>query len=304
MASPLLGLPGGRQSELDRGAVFFVGTATTVIRLGGFTILTDPNFLHAGDHAHLGYGMTSRRLTEPAIDVRGLPPLDLCVLSHLHGDHWDHVAADRLRKDLTIVTTPQAARGLRDQGFVRTRPLERWQYATFVKGAVHLKITAMPGRHGPPLVSRLLPSVMGSMLEWSGADGICRFRLYLSGDTRLHRRLVEIPRRFPRVDLALLHLGGMRLLGILVTMDARQGVRALRLLRPAAAIPIHHDDYPIFRSSLRDFLVAVDKAGMEPLVHTLRRGEAYEFTVPARAGEGASGRIAAITADATPAPPG
>ena len=31
------------------GSLFFVGTATVILRYGGFTILTDPNFLHQGD---------------------------------------------------------------------------------------------------------------------------------------------------------------------------------------------------------------------------------------------------------------
>ncbi len=50
-------------ADFGRGSVFFVGTATVIIRYAGFTILTDPNFLHAGDHVHLGYGLTSERLT-------------------------------------------------------------------------------------------------------------------------------------------------------------------------------------------------------------------------------------------------
>jgi L-ascorbate metabolism protein UlaG (beta-lactamase superfamily) len=37
----------------------FIGTATTVLRLGGFTLLTDPNFLHRGQRAYLGYGLTT-----------------------------------------------------------------------------------------------------------------------------------------------------------------------------------------------------------------------------------------------------
>lgn len=43
----------------------FIGTATTVLRLGGFTLLTDPNFLHRGQRAYLGYGLTSKRLRDP-----------------------------------------------------------------------------------------------------------------------------------------------------------------------------------------------------------------------------------------------
>ena len=70
----------------------FVGTATTMLRLGSFTVLTDPNFLHRGQRAYLGKGLWSRRLTEPALQPDGLPPLDLVLLSHLHGDHFDRVA--------------------------------------------------------------------------------------------------------------------------------------------------------------------------------------------------------------------
>ena len=50
---------GGITADFATGSIFFVGTATVIIRYAGFTILTDPNFLHAGDHVHLGYGLTA-----------------------------------------------------------------------------------------------------------------------------------------------------------------------------------------------------------------------------------------------------
>src|SRR4051812_32246282 len=50
----------------------FVGTATTVLRLGSFTVLTDPNFLHKGQRVYLGYGLSSKRLTEPAMQPEDL----------------------------------------------------------------------------------------------------------------------------------------------------------------------------------------------------------------------------------------
>src|SRR3712207_7749456 len=54
--------------DFGNGSIFFVGTATVLIRYAGFTILTDPNFLHRGDHVHLGYGLISRRQTNPALE--------------------------------------------------------------------------------------------------------------------------------------------------------------------------------------------------------------------------------------------
>ena len=56
--------------------ITFIGNATTLISGGGVTLLTDPNFLHKGQHAYLGYGLLSRRLHPPALDVDQLPALD------------------------------------------------------------------------------------------------------------------------------------------------------------------------------------------------------------------------------------
>ena len=93
----------------------FIGTATTLLEIGPFMILTDPNFLHRGERAYLGYGLWSKRLTEPALTPAQLPPVDVIVLSHLHGDHWDRRSRHELSHDLPVVTTPHAARRLRSR---------------------------------------------------------------------------------------------------------------------------------------------------------------------------------------------
>lgn len=62
----------------------FIGTATTVVTLGSFTVLTDPNFLHRGQRAYLGWGLSSPRLTDPTVEPEGLPALDAVLLSHPH----------------------------------------------------------------------------------------------------------------------------------------------------------------------------------------------------------------------------
>jgi L-ascorbate metabolism protein UlaG (beta-lactamase superfamily) len=265
--------PGPAVELLEKGSIFFVGTATVILRYAGFTILTDPNFLHAGDHVHLGYGLHSRRLTNPAIELRDLPPIDFVLLSHLHEDHFDRRVARELDKQLPIVSTVPAAEGLRRMGFSRAEGLERWESIAIEKGASRLKITAMPARHGPPVISRALPDTMGSMLDFEGPA----LRIYISGDTLVHGDLREIPRRYPGIDLALIHLGGTRVLGVLVTMDAKQGVRALKLIDPRRAIPIHYDDYTVFKSPLEDFAKAVRAAGLEDRVVYLARGDSFSF---------------------------
>src|SRR6516165_3176807 len=69
-------LSGGDVAASDRaqGSIFFVGNATVILRYAGFTILTDPNFLHRGDHVHLGHGMTAARRTDPALELEKASP--------------------------------------------------------------------------------------------------------------------------------------------------------------------------------------------------------------------------------------
>ncbi len=268
-------------TNFDKGSVFFIGTATVILRYAGFTILTDPNFLHAGDHVHLGYGLTSERLTNPAINIEDLPPIDLCVLSHYHGDHFDQLVEEKLQKDLPIVTTAHAVEKLEEKGFTKGVALETWETAEFTKGAAKLLITSMPGQHGPGIVDFALPPVMGSVLDFENSESNRLLRLYISGDTLLIDDLNEIPKRFPEIDLGIFHLGGTRVMGVLVTMDDEQGVEAIKIIKPETAIPIHYNDYDVFKSPLEDFKRAAEEAGLSERMVYLAHGETYNFEIPA-----------------------
>jgi L-ascorbate metabolism protein UlaG (beta-lactamase superfamily) len=271
----------GEPVDSDEGALTFIGTATVLLQCGGFTLLTDPNFLHAGDHAYLGLGLRSKRLLDPAMEIADLPPLDLVVLSHHHGDHFDHIAARDLSKDVPIVTEPHSADKLKSQGFRRPIALDTWQQCTFTRGNRSLVITSTPGKHAPQPLQTFLPPVMGSLLEFTD-NGRVRFRTYITGDTLLYDRLQEIPERFPNIDLCIIHLGGTRVAGIWLTMNAEQGIRALRLIKPRTAVPIHTDDYTVFKSGLDEFRAAVDAAtpALDTEICYVDRGETWRFDLP------------------------
>jgi L-ascorbate metabolism protein UlaG (beta-lactamase superfamily) len=263
-------------ASTSEGSIYFIGNATVLLQVAGFTILTDPTFIHKHEQTWLGGGLHTTRLTDPAMELADLPPLDLVLLSHFHGDHFDQVAERDLDRALPIVTTPQSATDLQERGFTNCRPLDVWESLDVEKGAARLRITATPARHGPPLVDFVLPDVMGSILDVTTADGGAS-RIYITGDTLVIDELREIPQRFPDIDIALLHLGGTRVLGILVSMDAKQGVEAMRIVDPALAIPIHYNDYDVFTSPLSDFQEEVRAAGLEDRVRYLSHGETYTF---------------------------
>ena len=131
-----------QEARAEEGTVFFVGNATVLIRYAGFTILTDPNFLHKGEHVHLGYGLRSERLTDPAIEMDRLPPIDLVLLSHYHEVHFDKEVERRLDRTIPIVTSNEAAEHLREHGFRSVHGLGKWQAIEIAKGDARLRITA------------------------------------------------------------------------------------------------------------------------------------------------------------------
>ena len=271
--------------QLNTGSIFFIGNATVLIRYAGFTILTDPTFIHMHEKVNLGFGLYTKRLTNPAINIEQLPPLDLVILSHFHGDHFDQVAVRELDKSFPIVTTPHAAEELSLRGFTNPQQLEKWESISFVKGNIRLQITATPGRHGPLPVAMFLPQVMGSILDFKIKEdddddrSSHLLRLYITGDTLVFDEIKEIPKRCPDINLALLHLGGTRVMGIMVTMDAMEGLEMFNIINPRKAIPIHYNDYDVFKSSLEDFKLEVKKARLEDRIHFLHHGETYTFEV-------------------------
>ncbi|KAK5043543.1 hypothetical protein LTR84_011445 [Exophiala bonariae] len=176
------------RSNDDNASLFFVGTATTIIEWKDMRLMTDPNLLHAGEHVHLGPGVTSMRRTNPAVDLHDLPHIDLVLLSHYHEDHFDKEVEASLRRDLPIITTPHAKSCLTTlksdaDSFTNIHALDKWDNM-FVNISVptkpdlnsyilpRLRVEGMPGKHvGDGLLSKAndllgaVPPTNGWMLE-------------------------------------------------------------------------------------------------------------------------------------------
>lgn len=309
--------PSGSAGNED-GSIYFIGTATTVIEWAGVRILTDPNFLHAGDHVHLGPGVTAQRQTNPAVDLEQLPGLDCILLSHFHQDHFDKKVERALGRDVPILTTPHAEGCLTDDGieggpFRAVTSLDYFESAMLeVSGSGAesrpvFKVTGMPGKHVPlgplTIANELLgavPPTNGWLLELGHSkdgepqprDVNTGFRIYISGDTLyIEDLLKDIPEwlKGENIDLMLVHLGGTTIPGpkapvVMVTMDAKQGVKLMRLMDPDVTIPIHYDDYDVFLSPLEDFKKEVVQAGLKDKVVYLDRGDQYRFSVTSDSG--------------------
>ena len=57
----------------------------------------------------------------------------------------------------------------------------------------------------------------------------------------------------------------------------KDGVRMMQVIRPKKTVPIHYNDYDVFKSPLEDFAREVKAAGLERDVVYLAHGETYAF---------------------------
>ncbi len=187
-AEPTQTVPDSSKRVLGHGganeaSIKFIGNATTFITFSGARIMTDPNFLHAGDHVHLGPGVTATRIKNPAIELKDLPHVDVILLSHYHEDHFDREVEERLRRDIPIITTPHAHEhltGSKPSGpFTAVTDLNFWE-SCFVDIAVSaeehmelnkkpaMKVTGTPGKHVPPGPLSIANDLLGAVPPTNG----------------------------------------------------------------------------------------------------------------------------------------
>ncbi|GLZ41355.1 MBL fold metallo-hydrolase [Actinokineospora sp. NBRC 105648] len=217
-----------------------IGGPTVLIEVDGWRLLTDPTFDPPGKRYAFGWGTSSVKVAGPAVAVAGLPPIDAVLLTHdHHGDNLDTAGRALLAGVPEVVTTVAGARRLGTG-----RGLAPWATTRLDKpGLPPLEITATPARHGPPLSRPITGEVAGFALHTS--TGV----VWVSGDTVLYPGVREVASRLD-VDVALLHLGGVRfpVSGPLrYTMTGAQAVELTALLKPRVAVPVHYEGWQHFR---------------------------------------------------------
>ena len=256
--------------------VTHVGGPTALIEVAGWRLLTDPTFDPAGGSYRFGWGTGSRKVAGPAIEAADLPPIDAVLLSHEHhGDNLDAAGRALLPSAGAVVTTVSGARRLGAEA----RGLEPWATTVLeAPGRPSIEVTATPCRHGPPLSHPLVGDVIGFALRWDGQEhGL----FWISGDTVLYDGVRQVADRL-RVDVALLHLGGVQfpVTGpVRYTMTGRDAVELCRLVRPRTAIPIHYEGWAHFRDGREAVESAIAEAPAEVAerIRWLPIGEAVEL---------------------------
>lgn len=190
----------------------------TVLVADRARVLTDPVLTRRVLHAYRRAGVT------PAAPP---PGLDAVVVSHLHADHL-HLPSLRRLPPGTPVLVPRGSAGLLRR--VGVEPVEVSPGdAVSVAGAT---IIVVPARHAGTRWpwSRTRCPALGYVVVGNGAT-------YFAGDTVAFPGMADL---YPRLDVALLPVGGWGPWLRGQHLDPGSAALCLRTLRPRVAVPIHY----------------------------------------------------------------
>ncbi|MBL3655927.1 MBL fold metallo-hydrolase [Fulvivirga sediminis] len=253
-----------------------VRNATLFVHYGGARFLIDPMFADKG--AYPGFPGTYRaELRNPLVDLP-LPPHtwlkpDLVLLTHLHPDHWDAVAAERLPKETPVyVQNEDDAEKVKADGFSKVNVLEQenqWG---------EMQIFKTVCQHGSddlfevPEMAARMGSVSGYVFKKANEKTI-----YLIGDTIWIDEVEEALMKH-EPDIVIMNTGNAQVNGFgNIIMGQEDVLRVHQLLPKATIIAIHMEAINHCALSRKDLKAFVDQNQLNDYVIIPEDGEEMRF---------------------------
>lgn len=241
----------------------WVGHATVLLRIDGTSVLTDPMLR--------GWlGPLRRHGARP--DLPWSP--DAVLVSHLHRDHLDLPSLRRFPSGTPIVVPRGAASLVSKAGAVAVQEIGREETISIGPLAVTAVRALHEGRRNPWSSPA---EALGFVIASSGR------RVYFAGDTDAFPEMADLR----PLDLALLPVWGWGPSVGSGHLDPPGAARALTLLRPRMAVPIHWGTfYPLGLRRLRpaplsdpplEFARRARELAPEVEVRVLRPGEMMDL---------------------------
>jgi L-ascorbate metabolism protein UlaG (beta-lactamase superfamily) len=176
----------------------WIGHSTVLIRVDGFTILTDPVFSMRVGIKIGPFTLGMKRLVDPAVRIEQVPVPDLILLSHAHMDHLDRPSLRKLEnRGTTVITAAATSDLLRVKRYQAVHEL-RWDESVQVGPA---RVRAFEVKHwGARTQTDVHRGYNGYLIEAGG------HRIIFGGDTA-YTDLFRKVRSSKPVDLAIMPIG-------------------------------------------------------------------------------------------------
>jgi L-ascorbate metabolism protein UlaG (beta-lactamase superfamily) len=247
--------------------VTFIGHASFFVQIGGQNVLIDPNFAR--------WLFVLKRLRQPGVRLRDLPPIDLVLVTHAHFDHLHRpslraIVQQTRRQDggPPIVVVPNQVFDLvSDLGFDDVVELDWWNSYRH-RG---LTVTHVPSRHwGARILKDSHRGYGGYVLR----DG--KHSIYHAGDTAYFPGFREIGQRLAP-EVALLPIGAYNPPSFRnVHASPADATRAFLDLKSRWMVPMHYGTFRLSHEPMEEPLQLLDReakaAGIEDKVAVLQEG--------------------------------
>jgi N-acyl-phosphatidylethanolamine-hydrolysing phospholipase D len=235
-------------------AVTWLGHASTLVQLGGLSLLLDPVF---SDRVSPVPFAGPRRHQPPGMALGQLPHIDAVLVSHNHYDHLDDASLRALARQpggAPLVVVPLGLRGwCAARGLTRVAELDWWQ-STELAG---VQIALVPAQHWS---ARGLGDRMKTL--WGGfAVFSPHCHLFYSGDTGYSKDFSDIRARYAErqapqagggFDLALLPIGAYAPRWFMREqhIDAHEAVQVHRDIGAKRSLGIHWGTFQLTDEAL------------------------------------------------------
>jgi L-ascorbate metabolism protein UlaG (beta-lactamase superfamily) len=215
----------------------WLGHSTVLLKLDGFTILTDPVF---STRVGINLGPLTvgiKRLVEVAVSMTDLPPIDLILLSHAHMDHFDVPTLRRLESARTHVATAyRTCDLLRSRRYASVHELS-WNESVQTGPAA---VTAFQVAHwGARMRSDVYRGFNGYLVE------VGRHRVVFGGDTAYTESFKQLRSSQP-VTLAVMPIGAYDP-WIRVHCNPEQAWAMANYAGAEFVLPVHHQTFQLSR---------------------------------------------------------
>jgi L-ascorbate metabolism protein UlaG (beta-lactamase superfamily) len=204
----------------------WLGHASFLASLNGSRFLIDPVF-----SAHAGW--LYQRHLPPPISIDRIPEVVAVLVTHNHYDHLDARVCSAFRDRAVVVVPSGMEQWMRQRGCTRVIELQWWQHAE-IDG---LRVTLVPARHWSRrgIFDTNRVHWGGYVVEGGGLS------IYHSGDSARFEGFAEIGRRFPRLDAAMLPIGGYEPAWFMENyhLNPEQAGRAFVELGARRLVPMH-----------------------------------------------------------------
>jgi L-ascorbate metabolism protein UlaG (beta-lactamase superfamily) len=222
----------------DRGLfAAWLGHTTVLLKIDGFTVLTDPVF---STRVGISLGLVTlglKRLVAPAVPMLDLPKIDLVLLSHAHMDHFDIPSLRRLEsRETTVITAARTADLLRVRRYRHVRELG-WEESAQIGP---MRVRAFQVNHwGARMRSDTYRGYNGYVLEAG------RHRVLFGGDTAATTRFRRLRESRP-FDLAIMPVGAYNP-WIHYHCTPEQAWVMAEDARSEFFLPVHHQTFALSR---------------------------------------------------------